>query len=189
MRGEDLFELGKVLGIVETPPRAWGRLFVSGGCRKLLGNTPTCVGKTGECVSTPLFCVETPPRAWGRRAPEKDESGSLGNTPTCVGKTTQAQIAPHPSRKHPHVRGEDLCARYEVSVFIETPPRAWGRRQFPSGNVPTRRNTPTCVGKTTTRASCVELMKKHPHVRGEDIFGGVQKQGTLETPPRAWGRH
>ena len=161
MRGEDLFELGKVLGIVETPPRAWGRLFVSGGCRKLLGNTPTCVGKTGECVSTPLFCVETPPRAWGRRAPEKDESGSLGNTPTCVGKTTQAQIAPHPSRKHPHVRGEDLCARYEVSVFIETPPRAWGRRQFPSGNVPTRRNTPTCVGKTLRDYSLFLLSRQN----------------------------
>ena len=52
-----------------------------------------------------------------------------------------------------------------------------------------KRNTPTGVGKT--RILFVKYIKlwKHPHGRGEDsdTFRKVYK--TLETPPRAWGRH
>ncbi len=30
------------------------------------------------------------------------------------------------------------------------------------------RNTPTCVGKTSSRYSGLDPVEKHPHVRGED---------------------
>ena len=32
-------------------------------------------------------------------------------------------------------------------------------------------------------------MKKHPHVRGEDELHSMTAGETMETPPRAWGRH
>ena len=53
--------------VVETPPRAWGRL-----CQILrldVGrrNTPTSVGKTSRLANSRRSDAETPPRAWGRR--------------------------------------------------------------------------------------------------------------------------
>ena len=54
----------------------------------------------------------------------------------------------------------------------------------PKGN----RNTPTCVGKTTTATTRPRWKKKHPHVRGEDTNGLGQGDDAGETPPRAWGR-
>ena len=70
----------------ETPPPAWGRLFLLDWHRTLFGNTPTRVGKTqpnskkaapnekhphprgedaSEKVNNPRSS-ETPPPAWGR---------------------------------------------------------------------------------------------------------------------------
>ena len=31
--------------------------------------------------------------------------------------------------------------------------------------------------------------RKHPHGRGEDVYGWPLKSDRMETPPRAWGRH
>ena len=50
VRGEDKIEASREGLSLETPPRAWGRLWVHccdiGGSR----NTPTCVGKTSPLV-------------------------------------------------------------------------------------------------------------------------------------------
>ena len=45
-RGEDPFPGGKILSLLETPPRAWGRLFIAVFIDADSGNTPTGVGKT-----------------------------------------------------------------------------------------------------------------------------------------------
>ena len=91
-------------------------------------------------------------------------------------------------RKHPHVRGEDYIINFFHKLAIETPPRAWGRltvcrklNRFP-------RNTPTCVGKTGSVARFARSLKKHPHVRGEDLLHFSVRIQWMETPPRAWGR-
>ena len=106
-RGEDFLpKFSKILS-VETPPRTWGRLFLTMPRNEIRGNTPTHVGKTSrEAVrladegkhphargedsgSTLIFSrkKETPPRTWGR--PISGESGRAvrRNTPTHVGKT------------------------------------------------------------------------------------------------------
>ena len=172
----------------ETPPHAWGRLAVAVGLVMLVGNTPTCVGKTrrtargsairkkhphmrGEddsCGESPLVSPETPPHAWGRPPHGKGRGQNGGNTPTCVGKTERAPAQPRRSEKHPHMRGEDLCDLTIHGETIETPPHAWGRRER---LLPTQlgyRNTPTCVGKTFALHDDTDLPK--------------------ETPPHAWGR-
>ncbi len=49
-------------------------------------------------------------------------------------------------------------------------------------------NTPTSVGKTYTEQDARALYEKHPHERGEDAIHHAKTCGTVETPPRAWGR-
>ena len=127
VRGEDGLALSGSQLSIETPPRAWGRRGWTGPGGQYEGNTPTCVGKTGQGEygqalgqkhphvrgEDPLGqrgyigAKETPPRAWGRlRGPGQAGSGN-GNTPTCVGKTLPSWLPAMNRRKHPHVRGED----------------------------------------------------------------------------------
>ena len=71
---------------------------------------------------------------------------------------------------------------------VETPPRAWGRRDGVLSDTLAARNTPTCVGKTLFASSSVPKKRKHPHVRGEDTLDKIKSNSYRETPPRAWGR-
>ena len=135
-------------------PRAWGRQQALPNTPLLLGNTPTCVGKTRWHPLRIADERETPPRAWGRRDRE-------------IAAFT-------PIEKHPHVRGEDPSQGRLRAPFGETPPRAWGRRSKTRRRGSTNRNTPTCVGKTASSSLWKARGKKHPHVRGED-FVSFQK--------------
>ena len=171
-------------------------------------NTPTCVGKTvaqhhhqnwiqkhphvrGEdawacCIAQ--AGTETPPRAWGRRVVHGGVTPYLGNTPTCVGKTEFGDSCVLSVEKHPHVRGEDGLRVAIEAEETETPPRAWGRQSTPRLRQNGRRNTPTCVGKTSAHGFRLSLEEKHPHVRGEDNARQSAGVHPAETPPRAWGR-
>ena len=86
------------------------------------------------------------------------------------------------------MRGEDLLATFKLHVHRETPPRAWGRPTVPFVFPTSRGNTPMCVGKTGTLIAPHGLLKKHPHVRGEDRSRSKLILAVSETPPRAWGR-
>ncbi len=107
VRGEDCRISSPRLNGGETPPRAWGRPFITKPLLLDEGNTPTCVGKTpGRRTRAPAArkhphvrgedrhnepppggLLETPPRAWGRRGEPWGVSSRTRNTPTCVGKT------------------------------------------------------------------------------------------------------
>ena len=91
-------------------------------------------------------------------------------------------------RKHPHVRGEDEIHGLSFPYFLETPPRAWGRQCIRASPGSHDGNTPTCVGKTRGPGHREPGMRKHPHVRGEDLSCRVTDTFKTETPPRAWGR-
>ena len=125
-------------------------------------------GEDVEATTTDMDSPETPPRAWGRRPACLLFTDQLRNTPTCVGKTLHRRKGHGLQRKHPHVRGEDQ-------------PRIKHERTDVG-------NTPTCVGKTGRGYKAHLNWKKHPHVRGEDAYKLAWLGGTLETPPRAWGR-
>ena len=134
------------------------------------GNTPTCVGKTqarpdrlpewrkhphvrGEdppWTAPGYQPAETPPRAWGRHSGYVMAWVDPGNTPTCVGKTGKDPRCLRYTKKHPHVRGEDGECRPRHRAPGETPPRAWGRQSPVAPSRAFVRNTPTCVGKTST---------------------------------------
>ena len=174
----------------ETPPRAWGRPnepLIEGS---FSGNTPTGVGKTrpratahnptgkhphgrgeDDIHSEKLDGgEETPPRAWGRLDGTAIDSLHRGNTPTGVGKTRRPDPSESPCWKHPHGRGEDVIHLYDDHDGVETPPRAWGRRQKAMQDSGGVGNTPTGVGKTLFFLGCLDGLGKHPHGRGEDTF-------------------
>ncbi len=116
------------------------------------------------------------------------EPPAIRNTPTCVGKTITPPTPATNEKKHPHVRGEDVFFIRFAREKKETPPRAWGRLSGCRRTTVRRRNTPTCVGKTITPPTPATNVKKHPHVRGEDVFFIRFVRDKKETPPRAWGR-
>ena len=106
-RGEDGAHYRRTHGILETPPRTWGRRPARHLVRGDDRNTPTHVGKTcapfrrersrqkhpharGEDSSTvnQVFVpFETPPRTWGRQGLSVAFLYATRNTPTHVGKT------------------------------------------------------------------------------------------------------
>ncbi len=90
--------------------------------------------------------------------------------------------------KHPHGRGEDPKWMGPEPRGRETPPRAWGRLLFSFTHENLLGNTPTGVGKTTTKRVLTGRSGKHPHGRGEDNMEQDKSKGRQETPPRAWGR-
>ena len=174
-----------------------------------MGNTPTCVGKTGTAEHEVPVDEETPPRAWGRRFHSTVGTSQIGNTPTCVGKTFGCSKGKTSFWKHPHVRGEDANRMWFFAGRAETPPRAWGRLHGLILLVLSSGNTPTCVGKTASKSHRRQRRRKHPHVRGEDqrrqsarrfcgqkhphvrgedTMDTVYELPVVETPPRAWGR-
>ena len=151
----------------ETPPGAWGRGSAGTTIVASMRNTPTGVGKRlrrpraapekrkhphvrGE--EQQLLIVhqpdsETPPRAWGRAHFLKCFCLSVRNTPTGVGKRAFRWRTVFFSRKHPHVRGEDLRSSSRPIFSSETPPRAWGRGVADCLGGQLIGNTPTGVGK------------------------------------------
>ncbi len=208
LRGEDREIEEEVCSLAETPPPAWGRrklLIVSMCCSR---NTPTCVGKTlflvvvnrslwkhphlrgedAEMRSSAQRITETPPPAWGRRKGLMMKHLSNRNTPTCVGKTRDHRTGQQGREKHPHLRGEDSRFRLSFLLPAETPPPAWGRHSLDRKDFASKRNTPTCVGKTLAHFYQFGQQWKHPHLRGEDAVLYRRKRGDLETPPPAWGR-
>ena len=209
MRGEAPCPGRRTPAPPETPPRAWGRHIAAIPFENAGGNTPTCVGKTrgsgsgrccarkhphvrGEdscCSISKSRLPETPPRAWGRRINLRFCFLECRNTPTCVGKTSSSHPAGADRWKHPHVRGEDRLLLAALPPPLETPPRAWGRQSIRAPWRPSLRNTPTCVGKTSLKNCTFRMLKKHPHVRGEDLQMLYIAYPAGETPPRAWGRH
>ena len=148
----------------------YGREHGRRGVGRLYGLkiAPTCVGKTYHSFSLPDFPLETPPHAWGRRSYGQGLRLARRNTPTCVGKTRTGHFRNTSSRKHPHMRGEDLGLDTSNLSKMETPPHAWGRPRGPCGDRSREGNTPTCVGKTLCYRGDLRHSWKHPHMRGED---------------------
>ncbi len=155
----------------------------------MVGNTPTCVGKTdldltyrahhqkhphlrGEDVvkrHADVVVPETPPPAWGRLPTYRACQLLSGNTPTCVGKTQTQDEFSFSGQKHPHLRGEDLQYLTGGLGSRETPPPAWGRLNRGAEPQIVPGNTPTCVGKTPKDRVALLSPRKHPHLRGEDF--------------------
>ncbi len=129
----------------------------------------------------------TPPRRWGGLRLRRGNENPGRNTPTSVGRTKLSNAMSRPSAEHPHVGGEDLVTPGGHHATAGTPPRRWGGPRYARWASRDRRNTPTSVGRTTSRPSCTRLSPEHPHVGGEDHSDAPQVGVRVGTPPRRWG--
>ncbi len=169
------------------PPRAWGGRLQQRRRDHLPRSTPTCVGEDGTRCSPRAVTSGAPPRAWGGHAGGSAAHRARRSTPTCVGRTSAVGVRSTRTPEHPHVRGEDRGERRRERHDPGAPPRAWGGPRLVVHGLRAHRSTPTCVGRTTPRASPAPQRTEHPHVRGEDRTQRMILTGGIGAPPRAWG--
>ena len=106
-RGEDVMLTKPMMYFGETPPRAWGRLYLTRIFMPKKRNTPTGVGKTPDS-SRPCKPFWKHPHGRGEDPmPPAGRKRQGGNTPTGVGKTCRLFLPLPACKKHPHGRGED----------------------------------------------------------------------------------
>ncbi len=105
-------------------------------------------GENNDISTSLVRILETPPRAWGKLLKYKYIAVIGRNTPTGVGKTIADERGGAFGQKHPHGRGENEFGVNPYYSYIETPPRAWGKRLSRVFFDILFRNTPTGVGKT-----------------------------------------
>ncbi len=113
--------------------------------------------------------LETPPRTWRRQPREERSSAMNRNTSTYVEKTFSPFRYSKREQKHLHVRGEDQHLTDRSLPRWETPPRTWRRHLITSTTTTNSRNTSTYVEKTDVSQWRGFALRKHLHVRGEDI--------------------
>ena len=147
VRGEDRSSSHPLRSWSETPPRAWGRPLFEPSAPVVVGNTPTCVGKTFK---------------------QRQSVGDVQKHPHVRGEDLFCCTAIHHNTETPHGRGEEFSPFFRDRTGVEPPPRAWGRRSRAREWTRRAGNTPTGVGKTSPLARFRRALKKHPHVRGED---------------------
>ena len=196
---------GGVTLIGDSSPRAWGgRASAQYAPGRL---TPTCVGRTASGAPWSLTPStrphvrgedgsgthqgwkrgDSPPRAWGGRPVRVPDPVGDRLTSTCVGRTLYPAGPVLADLTHPHVRGGGFAPPQEHGAVERLTPRAWGGSCH--GRAPRRclRLTPTCVGRTTSRAGGFASGPTHPHVRGEDSAADRSTAAAGDSPPRAWG--
>ena len=156
---------------VGSPPRAWGQLLDNFAQICVRRFTPTGVGTiTARGRNTYCRAVHphgrgdnvihysrqcksygSPPRAWGQCALVAPARYCCRFTPTGVGTIgSRCDRYCHKS-VHPHGRGDNLIAAYQMSLAHGSPPRAWGQSVSGRAWRTPRRFTPTGVG---TICSC-----------------------------------
>ncbi len=125
---------------------------------------------------------------WGRVESDPHSKTRGRDTPTCVGKSHLFLFINILHGGHPHVCGEENI-RWIYRIIIEgTPPRVWGRVFVKQSGGGVRRDTPTCVGKSSLISRGARAVRGHPHVCGEESPDRCPANPARGTPPRVWGR-
>ena len=167
VRGDGSLRYSWAKSACGSPPRAWGRRFLTYLARRCVRFTPTCVGTAHESDDLTYAwtvhphvrgdgprdprryraVIGSPPRAWGRRDDSVSNRQRRRFTPTCVGT-------------------------------------ALGLLRAAVGS----RFTPTCVGTAWPRFASTVPPPVHPHVRGDGERALRTSYLDPGSPPRAWGR-
>ena len=107
--------------------------------------------------------------------------------PTRVGNRERPCRAAGRAPVHPHARGEQLFATNGVNAIVGSSPRAWGTVQEWTLRPHSIRFIPTRVGNRDRDRLGAWLASVHPHARGEQMVGRIQRSITTGSSPRAWG--
>ena len=130
----------------------------------------------------------SPPRAWG-------QCGCFGFgyrchrfTPTGVGTIDDGSCEPVGMAVHPHGRGDNERAAFDVRRLVGSPPRAWGQSTGARCARTGRRFTPTGVGTMSKHQPRLVTATVHPHGRGDNVQVCRVRDIACGSPPRAWGQ-
>ena len=168
-------------------PRVWGTV-----CQQPFGRLrrrfiPTCVGNSWVPIpvqlTTPVHphvCGEqydrqitlhqfsgSSPRVWGTAPRGSAEIKLPRFIPTCVGNSPLALNLDSYWSVHPHVCGEQTCARRRAGTSSGSSPRVWGTGVAKNLGVAGNRFIPTCVGNRAAEIAADAIDAVHPHVCGE----------------------
>ncbi len=137
-------------GLVDSPPRLWGRrgskYSRSASCP---GSPPRLSGRRRSRRHNGRWYHGSPPRLWGRRSPPDNTIPALP--------------------VHPHACGNDMERSGLGMLPFGSPPRLWGRRSSHDPHpVVDLRFTPTPVGTTAALLRPRPPTAVHPHACGDD---------------------
>ena len=134
-----------------SPPRLWGRFFLSASVWPRSVHPHACGDDAALACYVPLF-AGSPPRLWGRSPPRSSPSSRSRFTPTPVGTIVARDCRHCCAPVHPHACGDDVSSSMRTSTAAGSPPRLWGRSVVFELAPPEARFTPTPVG-TISRSS------------------------------------
>ena len=95
--------------------------------------------------------------------------------------------APHLSAVHPHVCGEHGCRFICRQCYYGSSPRMWGTHTKVLNGQKNMRFIPTYVGNTRKGGGRQTITPVHPHVCGEHLDRGHNRQLARGSSPRMWG--
>ena len=208
MRGDNLLICSSLNFSSGTPPHAWGQFSCYYSKYIKFRYTPTCVGtifkravfyapkpvhphmRGDNSISYLIskFIRGTPPHAWGQSYISLFSLKFLRYTPTCVGTIPFPLELSVLSSVHPHMRGDNIIAKLQLSTKSGTPPHAWGQYQSLNTSENFTRYTPTCVGTMKIELKPKGFDTVHPHMRGDNILTFIYISHHIGTPPHAWGQ-
>ena len=129
---------------------------------------------------------ETPPHTWRKLNNHIGMTKIERNTSTYVEKILSTSWAPSASRKHLHIRGENLLTFFQPATDWETPPHTWRKSANTHIKAVCGGNTSTYVEKMGYLKNESEANQKHLHIRGENALNRSTKLLNTETPPHTW---
>ena len=118
-------------------------------------------------------CSETSPHAWSKLEDELRPLRLAGNISTCVEQTSGTSRNGVWMQKHLHMRGANFRPHEGSYPSPETSPHAWSKHGIHDINQESCRNISTCVEQTTPLSKLDIIDKKHLHMRGANLIGGL----------------
>ena len=115
------------------------------------------------------------PRVWGTGPNQRLSRWRCRFIPTCVGNRHCRKPGRWRKPVHPHVCGEQICARRRAGTSNGSSPRVWGTGFSTTLGFLAMRFIPTCVGNSSARASVNDANPVHPHVCGEQTLDAVNQ--------------
>ena len=88
--------------------------------------------------------------------------------------------------KHLHIRGENFKTLIDYFRLAETPPHTWRKCGDGPDNLSDYGNTSTYVEKIPPENRSEYSLKKHLHIRGENLIHQSTGYAPEETPPHTW---
>ena len=208
IRGENVCSRGWCATDWETSPHTRGKRILLIHSLRWLRNIPAYAGKTTSCQkitlgsrkhprirgenpsasAEPGIVTETSPHTRGKPFSCLKSECPDRNIPAYAGKTYSTAFQRWVLQKHPRIRGENYTFWIIAPSQPETSPHTRGKLCDARYTRLDKGNIPAYAGKTFDSGSSGEQDRKHPRIRGENVFRGLPFFRYGETSPHTRGK-